>query len=201
MFDYCWSFEKASLSVRILKRDVSFKISDVKICQRKLRVSEGFFWVLKREGWEINDLSPLSWQFFENLWPLGCFQRFKSFETKLSFKKTQISQFWYHEMFVLFWILSFAKDVLFRKLIVFSCLQFADCYIWSRILSCGVVFVLNHFYGIFSLKSFLWNDMVSWNVLGSKFWCCRKHVFVFEIVSLKDLNKFDQIIFFPVTFG
>jgi len=25
-------------------------------------------------------------------------------------------------------------------------------------------------------------------------------VFVFEIVSLKDLNKFDQIIFFPVTF-
>ena len=33
-----------------------------------------------------------------------------------------------------------------------------------------------------------------------KSWCCRKHVFVFEIVSLKDLNKFDQIIFFPVTF-
>jgi hypothetical protein len=25
-------------------------------------------------------------------------------------------------------------------------------------------------------------------------------VFVFEIVSLKDLNRFDQIIFFPVTF-
>ena len=34
-----------------------------------------------------------------------------------------------------------------------------------------------------------------------KSWCCRKHVFVFEIVSLKDLNKFDQIIFFPVTLG
>ncbi len=33
-----------------------------------------------------------------------------------------------------------------------------------------------------------------------KSWCCRKHVFVFEIVSLKDLNKVDQIIFFPVTF-
>ncbi len=28
-----------------------------------------------------------------------------------------------------------------------------------------------------------------------KSWCCRKHVFVFEIVSLKDLNKFDQIVF------
>jgi len=34
-----------------------------------------------------------------------------------------------------------------------------------------------------------------------KSWCCRKHVFVFEIVSLKDLNRFDQIIFFPVIFG
>ena len=55
---------------------------------------------LRREGWEINDLSPLSWQFFEILWPLGCFQRFRSFETEFSFKKTQISQFWYHEMFV-----------------------------------------------------------------------------------------------------
>ena len=33
----------------------------------------------------------------------------------------------------------------YRKLIVFSCLQFADCYIWPRILSCGVILCFNHF--------------------------------------------------------
>jgi len=49
-----------------------------------------------------------------DLWVV--FKGFKCFETKFSFKKTQISQFWYHEMFVLFWILSFAKDVLLQKI-------------------------------------------------------------------------------------
>ena len=68
-----------------------------------------------------------------------------------------------------------------RKLIVLSCLQFADCYIWSRILSCGVTFMLNHFYGIFFWKVFV-KKTLSWR--------CRKHMFVFEIVSLKDLDKF-----------
>ncbi len=29
-----------------------------------------------------------------------------------------------------------------------------------------------------------------WKVSLKKSWCCRKHVFVFEIVSLKDLNEF-----------
>jgi hypothetical protein len=65
-----------------------------------------------------------------------------------------------------------------RNLIVFSCLQFTDCYIWPRILSCGVILCFNHFYGIF------------WKVSLKKSWSCRKHVVVFEIVSLKDLNKF-----------
>ena len=42
-----------------------------------------------------------------------------------------------------FLILVFSqKTFCYRKLIVFSCLQFADCYIWPRILSCGVIFVL-----------------------------------------------------------
>ncbi len=77
-----------------------------------------------------------------------------------------------------------------ENLIVVSCLQFADCYIWSRILSCGVILCLNHSYGILFSEKFSFK----------KSWCCRKHGFVFEIVSLKGLNKFDQIIFFPVTF-
>ncbi len=95
------------------------------------------------------------------------------------------------------------KTLCCRKLIVFSCLQFADCYIWSRIFVMWCDFrVLITITESFSLKSFLCNDitMISFKCLGSKSWCYRKHVFVFEIVSLKGLNKFDQIIFFPVTF-
>jgi len=144
---------------------------------------------LRREGWEINDLSPLSWQFFVKFHDL-LFSKVKSFETDFSFKKTQISQLWYHEMFVFSESCLSQKTFYYRKLIVFSCLQFADCYIWPRILSCGVILCFNHCYGIF------------WKVSLKKSWCCRKHVFVFEIVSLKGLNKFfDQIIFFPWLLG
>ena len=66
-----------------------------------------------------------------------------------------------------------------RKLIVFSCLQFADCYIWSRIWSCRVIFVL-----LITITE------IFWKVFLKESWCCRKHVFVFEIVSLKGLNEF-----------
>ena len=123
-----------------------------------------------------------------DLWAV--FKGFKSSETKFSFKKTQISQFWYHEMFVFPEFRLLRKTFYCRKLIVFSCLQFADCYMWSRILSCGVIDVFNHCYGIF------------WKVSLKKSWCCRKHVFVFEIVSLKDLNKFwSNYLFFPWLVG
>ncbi len=116
--------------------------------------------------------------FCEFSWPLGYFQRFGVFETDFCFKKTQISQLWYHEMFVFSGCYLSQKTFLLQKLIVFSCLQFADCYMWPRI--CFVVWFLcfNHYYGIF------------WKVSLKKSWCCRKHVFVFEIVSLKGLNKF-----------
>jgi hypothetical protein len=50
------------------------------------------------------------------------------------------------------------------------------------------------------LLNHLLRNLFLWKVFLKDSWCCRKHVFVFEIVSLKDLNKFDQIIFFPVTF-
>ena len=108
----------------------------------KLEFENVFTRILKREGWEINDLSPLSWQFlrFYDLWVV--FKGLGVFETDFCFKKTQVSQFWYHEMFVFFWIFVFRKKTWYcRNLIVFSCLQFADCYIWSRILSCGVIVV------------------------------------------------------------
>ena len=53
----------------------------------------------------------------------------------------------------------------------------------------------------FSCFQSLLRNLFLWKVSLGKSWCCRKHVFVFEIVSLKDLNKFDQIVFFPMTFG
>jgi hypothetical protein len=46
------------------------------------------------------------------------------------------------------------------------------------------------------LLNHLLRNLFLWKVFLKDSWCCRKHVFVFEIVSLKDLNKFDQIIFF-----
>ncbi len=117
--------------------------------------------------------------FLEISWPLGYFQKFEVFETDFCLKKKlKISQFWYHEMFVFSECYLSQKMFLLQKLIVFSCLQFADCYIWTRI--CYVVWfcvliTVTESFEKFSLK---------------KSWCCRKHVFVFEIVSLKCLNKF-----------
>jgi len=49
VFDHCWSFEKASLSVRVLKRDVGFKISDVKSVE-KLQFESVLTRILRREG-------------------------------------------------------------------------------------------------------------------------------------------------------
>ena len=47
-----------------------------KICW-KAWVRERFTQILGREGWEINDLSPLSWQFFWNFMTFGWFQRLR----------------------------------------------------------------------------------------------------------------------------
>ncbi len=105
----------------------------------------------------------------------GLFSKVRSFETDFSFKKTQISQFDIMKYSSFLNLVFRQRHFNCRKLIVFSCLQFADCYIWPRILSCGVIFVLL----ITSTESF------PWKVSLEKSWCCRKHVFVFEIVSLK----------------
>jgi hypothetical protein len=67
--------------------------------------------ILRREGWEINDLSLLSWQFFWNFMTFGWFSKVKSIETDFCFKKTQISRLWYHEMFVFSESLSSTKDM------------------------------------------------------------------------------------------
>jgi len=132
--------------------------------------------------------------FLKISWPLGDFQRFKSFETAFCFKKTQISRIWYHEMCVLSESCLSQKMFYCRKLIVFSCLQFADCYIWSRILCLVVWFcVLITLTESFSLKSFLRNDIIM--VLSKTCVRFRNRIFKrFEWV-------YDQIIFFPVTFG
>jgi hypothetical protein len=144
---------------------------------------------LKREGWKINDLSPLSWQFFVKFYDLlGCFKRLRVFETDFSFKKTQISRFRYHEMFLFSDSCLFAKDVLLQKidcvfvLAIRGLLHMTKNFVmWSDF--CALI----TFYEIFPFEKFSLR----------KSWCCRKHVFVFEIVSLRNLNKVDQIIFFP----
>ncbi len=113
-----------------------------KICW-KAWVRERFFFlftrILKREGWEINDLSPLSWQFLKLYDLLGCFQRFRSFETKFSFKKTQISQFWNHEMLVFSLNLSFAKTFVAETWLCFRACNSRIVTYDQEFLSCGVI--------------------------------------------------------------
>ena len=160
MFDHCWNFEKASLSVRILKRDVSFKISDVKSVE-KLEFENVLTRILRREGWEINDLSPLSWQFFVKFHDLLFFKGLRVLRRILVSRKLK-----YLDLDIMkcscFLNLVFSPETFCcRKLIVFSCLQFADCYIWPRILSCGVILCFNHFLRNLSLwKVFVKKVMV-----------------------------------------
>ena len=111
--------------------------------------------ILKREGWEINDLSPLSWQFFWNFMTFGWFSKVKSFWNRFLFQENSNISNLISWNVRLFWILSFAKDVLFTE----NWLCFRACN--SQIVTCDqefclVVwfFLLNHFYGIFFLKSF-----------------------------------------------
>ncbi len=120
--------------------------------------------------------------FREISWPLGCSQRLRVFfEADFCFEKNSDISNLISWNVHLFWILSFAKDIVIAEnRLCFSCLQFADYYMWSRILSCGVILCFNHCYEIFFFEKFSFR----------KSWCCRKHVFVFEIVSLKGLNEF-----------
>jgi hypothetical protein len=83
----------------------------------------------------------------------------------------------------LFWILSFAKDVLLQKIdCVFVLAIRGLLHMIKNFVSRGVILRFNHSYGIF----FFWK--VSFETTLS--WCCRKHVFVFEIASLKSLSEF-----------
>ena len=122
------------------------------------------------------------------------FSKVESFLRRILVSRKLQYSIWYHEIFVFSELCLSPKTFLIaEKLIVFSCLQFADYYIWPRILSCGVIFV----------RLSLLRKSLLWKVFFKKTlsWCCRKHVFVFEIVSLRGLNKFDQIIFFPWLLG
>ena len=129
--------------------------------------------------------------FFEISWPLCCFQRLRVLKLIFVSRKLKYLEF------DIMKCSSFLNSV-FRKrrFITENWLCFRACN--SRIVTydqefCPVVWfcILITCYGIFSFEKFSFR----------KSWCCRKHVFVFEIVSLKSLNEFyDQIIFFPVTF-
>jgi len=129
-----------------------------KICGKESSSFRAFLLEFEKRGvrnlWPVTSFLTIYLRFYD-LWVV--FKGLRVFETKFSFKRTQLSQFWYHGMFV------FSESCLSqgtlqncRKLIVFSCLQFADYYIWPRILSCGVIFVrLSLLRKSFTLKSFL----------------------------------------------
>jgi len=148
---------------------------------------------LKREGWEINDLSPLSWQFFWDFTTSGLFSKVLRVLKRILFRENSNISIWYHEMFV------FSESCLSQKTFL---LQKIDCVFVLAIR--GLLHVTKNFVMwsdfFFVFLNHLLRNLFLWKVFLKESWCCRKHVFVFEIVSLKDLNKFDQIIFFPVTF-
>ena len=135
-------------------------------------------------------LDNFSWNFMT----FRLFWKVESFETDFCFKKTLIAWIWYHEIFVFSESRLSQKTFYCRKLIVFSCLQFADCYIWSRILFCGVI--------LCAFKSLI-TESFPWKVfLKKNHGVVENMVFVFEIVSLKGLNKFwSNYLFFLWLFG
>jgi hypothetical protein len=127
------------------------KLSDVKSVG-KAWVRELLTRVLRREGWEINDLSPLSWQLFWDFTTFGLFSKVCKFlKQNLVSRKLEYLNFGIMRCLTFLNLVFRKRRFCCRKLIVFSCLQFADCYIWSRIFFCVVVWfcVFNHFYGIF----------------------------------------------------
>ena len=116
--------------------------------------------ILRREGWEIYDLSPLSWQFFEISWPLGDFQRLRVL------KQIFVSRKLIYLEFDIMKCSSFL-NLVFRKrrFIAENWLCFRACN--SRIVTCDQEFrpvvwfcVLITVTESFSPKSFLRNDII-----------------------------------------
>jgi hypothetical protein len=109
------------------------KLSDVKSVG-KAWVRELLTRVLRREGWEINDLSPLSWQLFWDFTTFGLFSKVCKFlKQNLVSRKLEYLNFGIMRCLTFLNLVFRKRRFCCRKLIVFSCLQFADCYIWSRI--------------------------------------------------------------------
>ena len=151
MFNHC--FKKANLSARILKRDVGFKISDVKSVEKlSFRTFLLEFWEERGEKLMTCHLflDNFSWNFMTFL-----FSKVKSFETEFCFKKTQISRIWYHEIFVFSEFCLSPKTFYCRKLIVFFVLAIRGLlHMIKNFVSLSVILRFNHFYGIFFFEKF-----------------------------------------------
>ncbi len=130
------------------------------------------FWIvltriLRREGWEINDLSPLSWQFFvkfHDLWVV--FQRLRVLKQIFVSRKLKYLEF------------DIMKCSLFLKFVFRKRHFIAEnwlCFVLAIrgllhmsknfVLWCDFVF-LSLLRNLFLWKSFLWSGitMISWNV-------------------------------------
>jgi hypothetical protein len=173
------------------------KLSDVKSVG-KAWVRELLTRVLRREGWEINDLSPLSWQLFWDFTTFGLFSKVCKFlKQNLVSRKLEYLNFGIMRCLTFLNLVFRKRRFCCRKLIVFSCLQFADCYIWSRIFFvswCDFAFLITF------TESFCFEKFPS-----------KRHIMVLSKTCVRFRNRifkkkkfewvYDQIIFFPVTFG
>ena len=88
-----------------------------------------------------------------------CFSKVKSFETNFSLKKTQISRFRYHEMFMFSESCLFAKDVLLQKIDCVFVLAIRGLLHMTKnfVMWCDFR-VFNHYYGILFSEKFPWRS-------------------------------------------
>ena len=129
------------------------KLSDVKSVEKLgfENASTRIFWEERGEKLMTCHLflDNFSWNFMT-----FCFSKVKSFETDFCFKKTQISRFWYHEMFMFSESCLFAKDVLLQKIDCVFVLAIRGLLHVIKNFVLVWFFLLNHFYGVFFFESF-----------------------------------------------
>jgi hypothetical protein len=127
-------------------------MSNVKICWKRSSFRKFLLEFWEERGEKLMTCHLFLDNFSWNCMTFRLFSKVKSFWNEFLFQENSniiILKLWncLSESCLFFsW-----KTCYWRSLIVFSCLQFADCYIWLRILSffCGVILCFNHCYGIF----------------------------------------------------
>ncbi len=102
--------------------------------------------------------------FLDNYWDFTTFGLFffkglRVFETDFCFKKTQVSQFWYHEMFVISESCLSQKTVLLQKIDCVFVLAIRGLLHMTKnfVMWCDFC-VFNHYYRILFSEKFFWEN-------------------------------------------